>query len=86
MSEREAVCPECCTPLVVSVEKNKKTGEIQIKFRCEGDYEDKFEFVINTHLKNEDLEMLEKGKAITKEIIIKVVDRVSVPEWQRGDL
>jgi len=86
MSEREALCPECGTPLVVSVEKNKKTGELQIRFWCEGDYEDRFEFVIDTHLKNEELDILVEGKPVLKEISVKLVDRESVPEWQRDDL
>lgn len=76
--EREAVCPECGSPLVVSIEKNKKTGELQIKFWCEGDYEDNFEFVIFTGLKNEDLDALtKKGKIVMREMGLKLLDRKS---------
>lgn len=82
--EREAVCPECGSPLVVSIEKNRKSGMLQIKFWCEGDYEDKFEFAIITDLKNEDLDTLldKKGKVITRQIGLKLIDRESKPSWE----
>ncbi len=76
--DREAVCPECGSPLVVSIEKNRKTGELQIKFWCEGDYEDNFEFVILTGLKNEELDALQKkGKIVLREMGLKLLDRKS---------
>jgi hypothetical protein len=83
MSEREALCPECDTPLVVSVEKNKKTKELQIRFWCEGDYEDRYESVIHTSLTNEDLKMIEKGKPVAKQMTITVIKRKRVPKWER---
>jgi hypothetical protein len=56
LSEKEALCPECGSSLAVSIEKNKRTGELKVVFWCDGDYDDKFRFEILTGLKNEDLE------------------------------
>ncbi len=82
LSEREARCPECGSPLVVSVEKNKRTGKLQIRFFCDGDYDDKFDFVILTELKNEDLDSLlrKKGKVVSQSVGLKLLDRKSDPE------
>jgi hypothetical protein len=80
--EREVVCPNCGSPLVVSVEKNRK-GEFLIRFWCDGDYDDQFNFAILTHLTNDDLETLEEGKTVPKQMDIKLIERKEIPEWER---
>lgn len=72
----EALCPECGDPLSVSVDKNRKTGRIEITFWCEGAGEDIFEFQILTGLKNKDLEELKDvGKKLWKRMGIKLIAR-----------
>jgi hypothetical protein len=84
--EREAICPECGSPLVVSVEKNRKSKEIQIRFFCDGDYDDKFEFVILTGLRQEDLSALEKkGKVEVRQMGVKLLERKIDPEINLSD-
>lgn len=77
MSEREAKCPECGSTLSVSIEKNKRTGELKIVFWCEGDYDDKFRFEIMTGLKNSDLDeiLLKEGKIIRRQMNLKLIER-----------
>jgi hypothetical protein len=85
LSEREAMCPECGSPLAVSIEKNKRTGELKIVFWCDGDYDDKFRFEILTGLTNNGLDeiLLNKGEIIPKEMRLKVLERESDPAvWE----
>lgn len=76
----EALCPECGDPLSVSIDKNRKTGKIEIAFWCEGAGGDIFEFQMLTGLKNKDLEELKDvGKIIWKRMGIKLIARKAEP-------
>ncbi|MBC7113348.1 MAG: hypothetical protein H5T34_04945 [Candidatus Methanomethyliales bacterium] len=71
---REALCPFCGEELSVSVEKDKKTGEIKICLFCEGFADDEFAFEILTGLTNDDLlDELYDRKTMKKEMKIKVI-------------
>lgn len=52
---RDALCPECGSPLSVEVIEDEDTDNIIIRFFCEGSANDVFVLEINTHLLNEDL-------------------------------
>ena len=81
-SEREARCPECGSRLAVSVERNKRSGELKIRFWCDGDYDDKFQFEIFTGLRNEDLGTLQKkGKVELRPMRLKLLERESIPDY-----
>lgn len=86
MSEREAICPECGSRLAVSIEKNKRTGELKVVFWCDGDYDDRFRFEILTGLTNDDLGDILKsvGKKIFVEMKLKLIERESDPEAEFG--
>ncbi|MCP8307690.1 MAG: hypothetical protein H3Z54_03240 [archaeon] len=79
--EREAHCPECGDILSVSVEKDRKTREIKIRFFCEGAGDDVFEFEILTGLKDKDLDNLKTPRErIMKEMYIRLLRREPEPQ------
>jgi hypothetical protein len=70
------ICPECGGLLSVHIDKDEKTGEIQIEFFCEGPGDDEFDFEILTGLTDNDLKKLkQKGKIIRKEMKIRLFSR-----------
>ena len=78
MIEEEPLCPECGTPLTgIRVLKDKR-GKITIEFFCDEGGEDIFSFQIVTKLTDKDIGKLkEKGKAIPKEMAVKLIERKS---------
>ena len=74
------VCPLCEDPLSHTVEIDRETGEIIIKFFCEGAGEDRFEWEIRTKTTNEDLKKLTKkdiGKMKEKKMTTVLIDLTS---------
>jgi len=69
-------CPECGHSLSTIVERDEATGEIKIKFFCEGPGDDVFELEILTGLKEEDLaDLREVGKVVKKEMKVVLIAR-----------
>jgi hypothetical protein len=77
----QALCPECGWPLAVSIDKNRKTGKIEITFWCDiGPYSDYFEFKILTGLKNKDLEGLrDVGRLVWRKMAVRLIAREPDP-------
>lgn len=76
--EEEPLCPECGNSLTGIRVLKDKNGKITIEFFCDECGEDIFRFQILTGLTDKDIGKLkEKGKAIPKEMAIKLIERKS---------
>ena len=85
MIEEEPLCPECGYPLTGIKVLKDNTGKITIEFFCDEAGEDKFRFQISTGLTDKDIRSLtEKGKAIPKEMAIKLLERKSEKQVIEG--
>ncbi len=78
MIEEEPLCPECGNPLTGIRVLKDNGGKITIEFFCDEGGEDVFSFQIVTGLTDKDIGKLkEKGKAIPKEMVVKLIERKS---------
>lgn len=76
--EEEPLCPECGNSLTGIRVLKDKNGKITIEFFCDEGGEDIFSFQILTGLTDKEIGKLkEKGKAIPKEMLVKLIDRKS---------
>jgi hypothetical protein len=75
----EFKCPECGAYLCTDFQK-EKGGKIAIEFFCDGAGDDVFSFRISTGLTNKDIKNLEMGKAVAREMIVKLLVRKSEQE------
>jgi hypothetical protein len=79
--EEEPLCPECGNPLTGIRVLKDKGGKITIEFFCDEGGEDVFSFQIVTGLTDKEIGKLkEKGKAIPKEMAVKLIERKSEEE------